>query len=128
MVHKAGPDKKFSVIRTFKVKSMNGEPVRTARAARAAAAAATCHILNLVLGPLDLNLLGLKIHLDKVWRSPSTPSPVPATCSATRRPAWPASDVGLGCLLGESSNPPADPHPRSAGSRPLTGTRSHHPQ
>ena len=33
VVHKAGPDKKFSVIRTFKVKSMNGEPIRTARAA-----------------------------------------------------------------------------------------------
>lgn len=30
------------------------------------AAAATCDILNLVLGPLDLNLLGLEIHLDTV--------------------------------------------------------------
>jgi hypothetical protein len=29
-------------------------------------AAAVCDILHLVLGPLDLNLLGLKIHLDKV--------------------------------------------------------------
>jgi hypothetical protein len=32
----------------------------------AAAAAATCSILHLVLGPLDLNLLGLKVHLDRV--------------------------------------------------------------
>jgi hypothetical protein len=31
-----------------------------------AAAAATCDVLNLVLGPLDLNLLGLEIHLDTV--------------------------------------------------------------
>ena len=31
-----------------------------------AVAAATCDILNLVLGPLDLNLLGLEIHLDTV--------------------------------------------------------------
>ncbi|NYJ00950.1 type IV secretory pathway VirB2 component (pilin) [Nocardioides thalensis] len=31
-----------------------------------AAAAATCDVLNLVLGPLDLNLLGLEIHLDQV--------------------------------------------------------------
>jgi hypothetical protein len=31
-----------------------------------AAAAGTCDILNLVLGPLDLNLLGLEIHLDTV--------------------------------------------------------------
>ena len=31
-----------------------------------AAAGLSCDILNLVLGPLDLNLLGLKVHLDKV--------------------------------------------------------------
>ena len=29
-------------------------------------AGATCDILNLVLGPLDLNLLGLEVHLKKV--------------------------------------------------------------
>jgi hypothetical protein len=31
-----------------------------------ATAAASCDILNLVLGPLDLNLLGLHVHLNKV--------------------------------------------------------------
>ena len=31
-----------------------------------AMAAASCDILNLVLGPLDLNLLGLHVHLNKV--------------------------------------------------------------
>jgi hypothetical protein len=31
-----------------------------------AAAAATCSILHLVLGPLDLNLLGLHVHLNRV--------------------------------------------------------------
>jgi hypothetical protein len=31
-----------------------------------AEAAATCTILHLVLGPLDLNLLGLMVHLDRV--------------------------------------------------------------
>ena len=30
------------------------------------AALGSCDVLNLVLGPLDLNLLGLKVHLDKV--------------------------------------------------------------
>jgi len=30
------------------------------------AAAATCPVLHLELGPLDLNLLGLMVHLDKV--------------------------------------------------------------
>ncbi len=33
---------------------------------RAAPAALSCDILNLVLGPLDLDLLGLEVHLDKV--------------------------------------------------------------
>lgn len=34
--------------------------------AAAAAAATTCTILHLVLGPLDLNLLGLLVHLNQV--------------------------------------------------------------
>jgi hypothetical protein len=40
-------------------------PVKNARTVEEARAA-TCQILHLVLGPLDLNLLGLKIHLDRV--------------------------------------------------------------
>lgn len=39
---------------------------RTAAAGTAAAAAATCGILHLELGPLDLDLLGLVVHLDRV--------------------------------------------------------------
>ena len=35
-------------------------------AAAAAAVQAVCEVLNLTLGPLDLNLLGLEIHLDTV--------------------------------------------------------------
>jgi hypothetical protein len=34
--------------------------------AAAAAAPLSCQVLDLVLGPLDLNLLGLKVHLDTV--------------------------------------------------------------
>lgn len=50
-------------------------PVRNARVGAATAAAfgesavaagAPCQILDLVLGPLDLNLLGLKVHLNRV--------------------------------------------------------------
>ena len=45
-------------------------PVRNgstgARPAQVAAQGGTCDILNLVLGPLDLNLLGLEVHLDRV--------------------------------------------------------------
>ena len=47
----------------MRVKSINGEPA-TARAA--GRTGPTCDILNLVLGPLDLDLLGLQVHLDRV--------------------------------------------------------------
>ncbi len=36
------------------------------KGAPATAALGSCDILNLVLGPLDLNLLGLKVHLNQV--------------------------------------------------------------
>jgi hypothetical protein len=65
VVHKSnGTTRTFTVVRTFNVKSMNGTVPGTARTA--AGLQATCDILHLVLGPLDLNLLGLKVHLDKV--------------------------------------------------------------
>ena len=38
----------------------------TARSSTMGAGGATCDILNLVLGPLDLDLLGLQIHLNQV--------------------------------------------------------------
>jgi hypothetical protein len=38
----------------------------TSGAAAAGVTAASCDILNLVLGPLDLNLLGLEVHLNQV--------------------------------------------------------------
>jgi hypothetical protein len=46
-------------------------PVRNGSATAAgtgevAAQAAVCDVLNLVLGPLDLNLLGLEVHLNRV--------------------------------------------------------------
>ena len=51
----------------------NSSPVRVpvsfgqqAAAKSGAAAAASCPILHLVLGPLDLNLLGLVVHLNQV--------------------------------------------------------------
>lgn len=66
VVHNAdGTTRTFSVMRTMRVQSVNGAPA-TARAARAASARATCPILHLVLGPLDLDLLGLQVHLDRV--------------------------------------------------------------
>ena len=65
VIHKAnGTTRTFAVMRTMTVKSINGSPATTARTA--AEAAAVCDILHLVLGPLDLDLLGLVVHLDKV--------------------------------------------------------------
>jgi hypothetical protein len=58
-----GTEKTFTTIRTIKVKRINGERIRNARAVNQRV---TCDVLHLTLGPLDLNLLGLKIHLDRV--------------------------------------------------------------
>ena len=63
VIHDAGPNTKFSGVRLIPVKKINGTPITNARAATNAGA---CDILNLVLGPLDLNLLGLEIHLNRV--------------------------------------------------------------
>ena len=54
---------KFTALRSLRVKTINGTPATTSRTA---AAAATCDILHLVLAPLDLDLLGLQVHLDRV--------------------------------------------------------------
>ena len=63
VIHDAGPNTKFSGVRLIPVKKINGQRVTDARATTSASA---CDILNLVLGPLDLNVLGLEIHLQRV--------------------------------------------------------------
>jgi hypothetical protein len=57
---------RFAVMRTMRVKSIEGTPIRTRSAAREAVQAAPCDILHLVLGPLHLDLLGLQIDLNRV--------------------------------------------------------------
>ena len=65
-----GSTQTFSALRTVKVKSINGEAVTTqrstARQAAPNARAAACDVLNLVLGPLDLDVLGLQVNLNRV--------------------------------------------------------------
>jgi hypothetical protein len=64
VVHNAnGSTRTFDVMRTARVRTIEGTQVgaRTQTSARAA-----CYILNLVLGPLDLDLLGLQVHLDRI--------------------------------------------------------------
>lgn len=65
VVHNAnGSTRTFAVMRTMRVKKINGEPVRLANARQAQRV--QCDVLNLVLGPLDLDLLGLQVHLNRV--------------------------------------------------------------
>ena len=63
VIKNAGPNTKFSGVQSIPIKKINGS---TLTAGRVAANASACDILNLVLGPLDLNLLGLEIHLQRV--------------------------------------------------------------
>jgi len=55
-----------AVIRTVTLPVSTGGTTATATAAAAPAALIACDILHLELGPLDLDLLGLVVHLDKV--------------------------------------------------------------
>lgn len=63
VIQDAGPNTHFSGVELIPIKKINGQSLADGRVA---ANAAACDILNLVLGPLDLNLLGLEIHLQRV--------------------------------------------------------------
>jgi hypothetical protein len=65
VIHNAnGSTETFTALRTMKVKKINGH--KLGGLSRAADSAAACNVLHLVLGPLDLNLLGLTVHLNQV--------------------------------------------------------------
>jgi hypothetical protein len=64
VVRQAGTNTTFAVIRTLPVRRVNGSSVSNAR--EAAAAAAVCPILRLRLGPIRLNLLGLRITTNRI--------------------------------------------------------------
>jgi hypothetical protein len=65
VIHQAnGKTRTFEAVRTFRVKSMNGTTPGATRPVTSRQAA--CDILHLVLGPLNLDLLGLQVHLDRV--------------------------------------------------------------
>lgn len=63
IVEKNGKVTKFSGIKKMPVKKINGQ---SAADARTSGRAAACDVLNLVLGPLDLNVLGLQVNLQRV--------------------------------------------------------------
>ena len=62
VVKEAGKNVRFSGIKKMPVEKVNGGALADGQQLNRAA----CDILNLVLGPLDLNLLGLEIHLKRV--------------------------------------------------------------
>lgn len=65
VTHADGSKETFAALRTLDVKKINGKSL-SGLTAKSTQSLAVCDILHLVLGPLDLNLLGLKVHLDKI--------------------------------------------------------------
>ena len=65
VTHANGTKETFTALRTLQVKKINGQRL-SGLASTSAQRMAACDILHLVLGPLDLDLLGLKVHLDKI--------------------------------------------------------------
>ena len=61
---KDGAKSKFTAIRSLEVESINGQALTDLT--KRSGALAACNILNLVLGPLDLNVLGLRVQLNQV--------------------------------------------------------------
>ncbi len=59
--HANGERTTFASMRHARVKSINGTPAHSRQVGRR-----TCDILHLVLAPLDLDLLGLQVHLNRV--------------------------------------------------------------
>ena len=57
-----GSTTQFAVVKTLPVQEVNGADM----GGMGMAAPPACDVLNLVLGPLDLNILGLEVHLDTV--------------------------------------------------------------
>ena len=65
VTHADGSKETFAALRTLNVKKINGKSL-SGLTAKSTQSLAACDILHLVLGPLDLDLLGLQIHLDKI--------------------------------------------------------------
>jgi hypothetical protein len=62
----SGATSTFTAVRSLPVRSIAGQDVGRGAAASAVSGRAACDILHLVLGPLDLDLLGLQVHLNRV--------------------------------------------------------------
>jgi hypothetical protein len=102
VVHENNGDRTtFAKMKTARVKTIEGTPIR---AGRATSARATCDILNLVLGPLDLDLLGLQVHLDRVVLNIVAESGAGKLLGNLLCAVAGLLDGGLGGLLGRLTN------------------------
>ena len=62
----SGRTSTFTAVRSLPVRSIGGQQLSRGAVASAVSGRAACDILHLVLGPLDLDLLGLQVHLNRV--------------------------------------------------------------
>jgi hypothetical protein len=99
--HGNGTTSTFAAMRTIQVKSINGRSLRGLTAGRPYAAARSCGILNLVLAPLDLDLLGLQVHLDRVVLNVVAQSGAGKLLGNLLCAVTGLLDGGLGGLLGQ---------------------------
>ncbi|MGY2702905.1 hypothetical protein ACVW2K_002489 [Nocardioides sp. HB32] len=101
VVHERNGDRTtFAMMKTVRVKTINGTPVH----ARTAGAQVTCDILHLVLAPLDLDLLGLQVHLDRVVLNIVAQSGAGNLLGNLLCAVTGLLDGGLGGVLGRLSN------------------------
>jgi len=105
VVHNSnGTTRTFDVVRTKRVKSIEGVPIQTRQSGRVLAAAPACDVLNLVLGPLHLDLLGLVVDLNKVVLNIVAQSGAGQLLGNLLCAVAGLLDGGLGGLLGRITN------------------------
>jgi len=105
VVHNSnGTTRTFDVVRTKRVKTIEGVPIQTRQSGRVLAAAPACDVLNLVLGPLHLDLLGLVVDLNKVVLNIVAQSGAGQLLGNLLCAVAGLLDGGLGGLLGRITN------------------------
>ena len=105
VVHNSnGTTRTFDVMRTKSVKTIEGVPIQARQSGRVLAAAPACDVLNLVLGPLHLDLLGLVVDLNRVVLNIVAQSGAGNLLGNLLCAVAGLLDGGLGGLLGRITN------------------------
>jgi hypothetical protein len=101
ITHGDGSTSKFTAIRSLEVRKINGHKLADATVSAGQLSQPVCRILTLVLGPLDLNVLGLRVQLNRVeLRITAIPGPGNLLGNLLCAIAG-LLDGGLGGLLGQ---------------------------